>query len=67
MDYVLSDNVGIGARIRWAKFSEFDDEKPWTQLRSHASSVGRGFDVLYGMSTNEFIMIVAGLNMKYAI
>ena len=64
VDYALSADLGIGASIRWTKFSEFDDEKPWTQLRSHASSVGRGFDVLYGISTNELMMIGASLNLK---
>lgn len=66
VDYALSDNLGIGARFRWSKFSEFDDEKPWTQLRSHESSVGRGFDVLYGVSTNRLMMIGASLNMMYS-
>ncbi|MCY4544154.1 MAG: outer membrane beta-barrel protein [Gemmatimonadetes bacterium] len=66
VDYALSDKVGIGARFRWSKFSEFDDEKPWTQLRSHASSVGRGFDVMYGVSTSGLMMIGASLNMKYS-
>ena len=66
VDYALSDNLGIGAKFRWSKFSEFDDEKPWTQLRSHASSVGRGFDVMYGVSTSELMMIGASLNMMYS-
>ena len=66
VDYALSDNLGIGAKVRWSKFSEFDDEKLWTQLRSHASSVGRGFDVIYGVSTNELSMIGASLNMMYS-
>ena len=66
VDYALSDKVGIGARFRWSKFSEFDDERPWTQLRSHESSVGRGFDVMYGISTSDLMMIGGSLNMKYA-
>ena len=66
VDYALSDNLGIGAKVRWSKFSEFDDEEQWTQLRSHASSVGRGFDVIYGISTNELSMIGASLNMMYS-
>ena len=66
MDYVLGDNVKIGARIQWTKFSEFDAEEQWTQLCSHASSVGRGFDDMYGISINELTMIGASLNMKYA-
>ena len=66
VDYALSDNLGIGAKVRWSKFSEFDDEEPWTQLRSHASSVGRGFDVLYGISTGDLAMFGASLNMMYS-
>ena len=66
VDYALSDNVGIGAKVRWSKFSEFDDEELWTQLRSHASSVGRGFDVIYGVSTDGLSMIGASLNMMYS-
>ena len=66
VDYALSDNLGIGAKVRWAKFSEFDDEEPWTQLRSHAPSVGRGFDVLYNVNTDELSMIGASLNMMYS-
>ncbi len=66
VDYALSDNLGIGAKVRWSKFSEFDDEKLWTQLRSQASSMGRGFDVIYGVSTNELSMIGASLNMMYS-
>ena len=66
VDYALSDNLGIGAKVRWSKFSEFDDEELWTQLRSHASSVGRGFDVLYNVNTDELSMIGASLNMMYS-
>lgn len=66
VDYALSDNLGIGAKVRWSRFSEFDDEEPWTQLRSHASSVGRGFDVMYGISTDELSMIGASPNMMYS-
>ena len=66
VDYALSDNVGIGAKVRWSKFSEFDDEEMWTQLRSHASSVGRGFDVMYGISTDELSMVGVSLNMMYS-
>ncbi len=66
VDYALSDNMGIGAKVRWSRFSEFDGEDRWTQLRSHASSVGRGFDVIYGVSTNELSMVGASLNMMYS-
>lgn len=66
VDYALSDNLGIGAKVRWSKFSEFDDEELWTQLRSHASSVGRGFDVIYGISTDELSMVGVSLNMMYS-
>ena len=66
VDYALSGNLGIGAKVRWSKFSEFNDEKPWTQLRSHASSVGRGFDVMYGITTSDLSMIGASLNMMYS-
>ena len=66
VDYALSGNLGIGAKLRWSKFSEFNDEKPWTQLRSHASSVGRGFDVMYGITTSDLSMIGASLNMMYS-
>ena len=66
VDYALSGNLGIGAKVRWSKFSEFDDEKPWTQLRSHESSVGRGFDVMYSVTTDALSMFGASLNMKYS-
>ena len=66
VDYAINDKLGIGAKVRWSRFSEFDDEELWTQLRSHASSVGRGFDVIYGISTDELSMVGASLNMMYS-
>ena len=66
VDYALSEKVGIGARVRWSKFSEFDDGEPWTQLRSHESSVGRGFDVIYSVSTDKLAMFGTSLNMTYS-
>ncbi len=66
VDYALSEPVTIGLRIGWSKFSEFDAEEEWTQLRSHESSVGRGFDVLYGVATDDLMMIGASLNMMYS-
>lgn len=64
-DYALSEKMGIGLKVRWAKFSEFDAGDRWTQLRSHESSVGRGFDVIYYVSTDKLMMFGASLNMTY--
>ena len=66
VDYALSDPVKIGVKVRWTRFSEFDDEKPWTQLRSHEPSVGRNFTVLYGINTSDLSMFGASLNMTYS-
>lgn len=65
VDYALSAPVRIGVKVRWTMFGEFDDEEPWTQLRSHASSVGRDFTVLYGINTSDLAMFGASLNMTY--
>lgn len=65
-DYALNEKVGIGLRVRWAKFSEFDAGDQWTQLRSHESSVGQGFDVVYSVSTDKLAMFGASLNMTYS-
>ena len=66
VDYALSDPVRIGVRVRWTRFSEFDAEEPWTQLRSHASSVGRNFTVIYGINASDLAMFGASLNMTYS-
>lgn len=65
-DYAVSENVGIGLKMRWTMFSEFDAGDRWTQLRSHESSVGRGFDVIYYVSTDKLAMFGASLNMTYS-
>ncbi len=66
VDYALSDPVSFGLRFRWTKFGKFHAEELWTQLRSHESSVGRGSDVIYGISTDALMMIGFSLNMKYS-
>ena len=44
----LRENLTLGIRFRWGRVGEFESEpRPWDQLRSHDSTVGRGEPILY--------------------
>ena len=50
----FGEGVMLGVKFRWAGFGEFASEPlPWNQLRSHESSVGRGEEILYRMTTDD--------------
>lgn len=66
VDYRLREPVTLGVKFRWVDFGEFRSEpRPWNQLRSHESSVGRGESVLYQMTTNASRFWSVSLNLKY--
>ena len=66
-DHALNEQVAIGLKIRWTKLSKFEDGAHFTQLRSHESSVGRGFDVRYRTTTNDLSAVGLTLTMKYLL
>ena len=65
LDYQINDKLSLGLKVRWASFREFEDEREWDQLRSHDSTVGRGFRVLYRATTNDVQFGAVSLNLKY--
>ena len=66
VDYRLREPVTLGVKLRWADFGEFVSEPtPWDQLRSHESSVGRGEDILYQMTTDDSRFWGVSLSLKY--
>ena len=65
LDYQINDKLSLGLKVRWASFREFEDEREWDQLRSHDSTVGRGFRVRYRATTNDIQFGGVSLNLKY--
>ncbi len=65
LDYQISDPLALGLKVRWASFREFEDDRVWDQLRSHDSTVGRGFRVRYRATTNDVQFLGVSLNLKY--
>ena len=66
VDRRLGDRVALGVKFRWADFGGFvSDATPWDQLRSHESSVGRGEDVLYHVTTDDSRFWGVSLGLKY--
>ena len=67
VDYELGGGVTLGFKVRWTGLGEFEDEAQYTQLRSHESTVGRGFFVVYRANTSGLSSLGAGLSMKYRL
>ena len=65
LDYRASDGFTLGIRGRRAGFRQFAAGEEWDQLRSHESTVGWGFRVRYGVTTEDTSFWAIGLNMKY--
>lgn len=65
-DYRLSPQVMLGVKFRWVDFDTFKSgETLWSQLRSHESSVGRGEDILYTVTTDDNKFWSLGVTLKY--
>ncbi len=66
VDRRFGERVMLGVKLRWAAYGEFVSEpRPWNQLRSHESSVGRGEDVLYRMTTDASRFWGLSLNLTH--
>ena len=66
VDYRLSDPVTLGVKFRWTDFGEFASEpRPWNQLRSHESDIGRGEPILYQVTTEDSRFWGVSLSLKY--
>ena len=66
VDYKLRDPVTLGLKFRWADFGEFvSAPTPWSQLRSHESSVGRGEAIRYQITTYDSRFWGVSLRLKY--
>ncbi len=65
LDYRVSDGFTVGVKARRVGFGQFEAGEEWDQLRSHESTIGRGFQVRYGVTTGETSFWAIGLNMKY--
>ena len=67
VDYRLAEPVTLGVKFRWADFGEFESEpRPWNQLRSHESDIGRGEPILYRVTTDDTRFWGVSLSLKYA-
>ena len=65
LDYRLRDPAAVGVKFRWTDFGGFVSEpRPWDQLRSHDSSVGRGETVVYRMTTDDSRFWSLSLSLK---
>ena len=54
INYRVNDQVLIGVIVRWVRNGDFESpETGWYQLRSHASSTGRGDQVFYRVRTPD--------------
>ncbi len=66
LDYRLAEPVTLGVKFRWADFGGFESEpRPWNQLRSHESDIGRGEPILYRVTTDDTRFWGVSLSLKY--
>ena len=66
IDYRLGERATLGVKLRWVDFEAFESrETLWSQLRSHESSVGRGEDILYTVTTDDSGFRGLGVSLKY--
>lgn len=66
VDYRISDPFTLGVKFRWLPPRDFEGEPtPWDELRSHQSSVGRGEQIEYVMSTDDNQFWGLSLSLKY--
>ena len=66
VDYLVSEQVTLGVKVRWADFGEFSARREWDQLRSHDSAIGPGGQrVRYEVMTDDMQFFGASLNLKY--
>ena len=68
VNYRVDDRLTFGLNIRWTSFLEFQSEdREWDQLRSHESSIGRGFPILYSVTTEDASFLGIGVRMTYRL
>ena len=65
VDYEMNDGVSVGLQLRWTGHREFEDEAEYAQIRSHESSVGRGFDVRYRAETSGLSALGAVVSLQW--
>ena len=66
VDYHLSERAMLGVKLRRVDFEAFGSgETLWSQLRSHESSVGRGEDILYTVTTDDNGFWGLGVSLRY--
>ena len=67
VDYLLSDRITLGLKLRWANFGEFEvDGKAWDRLRSHDSLTAPGGDpIVYSVVTDDVQFWGLSLALKY--
>ena len=67
VDHEMNDGVSLGIQLRWTGHREFEDEAEYAQIRSHESSVGRGFDVQYRAETGGLAALGAVFSLKWRL
>jgi len=66
VDCGVGDRLTVGLKVRRTAFKAFKSgEREWDQLRSHASTVGRGSRIVYVVETPDTGAYGVTLNMRY--
>lgn len=65
VDCDMNDGVSLGIQLRWTGHREFEDQAEYAQIRSHESSVGRGFDVQYRAETGGLAALGVAFSLKW--
>jgi len=65
LDYQVGSRVTLGFKLRWAGFSEFDDESEYDSLRGHASVAGNPpVPVTYYVRTEDIGFLAFSLDIQ---
>ncbi|MYF29532.1 MAG: hypothetical protein F4169_11885 [Gammaproteobacteria bacterium] len=67
VDCDMNDGVSVGIQLRWTGHREFEDEAEYAQIRSHESSVGRGFGVQYWAEAGGLAALGVALSFKWRL
>ncbi len=67
VDYMLTDHLAAGIKVRYVEYDSFKDGDEWDILRSHTSNVRRDGSepVVYDIKVDDMEMFTASLTLKY--
>ena len=68
MERPFGQAATFGVKFRWVQLGDFESDKiPWDQLRGHESSIGRGEQIVYGITTEDTGFWAVSVVMKYRL